>query len=231
MKRPYSLFALRQTKVPGTTVTLLTATSKMPSPSWSLPAGKACPNSHGEICGHCYAQKGCYQYPDVARAQEARFRWTVESMRSESGMQSWIATMVDAIKATKCRYFRIHDSGDFFSVAYVRAWIAVCRALPGVRFWAPTREYQTKPIGLLPVLTENPRMDALRALASLPNVTIRPSALSIGIKAPSVSGLHAGSGVNDSDATPCKAYTRAGMCGNCRLCWNAKETPISYPLH
>ena len=36
--------------VPGTTVRLLTKTSKMPGPSWSLPAHRACPRANGSIC-------------------------------------------------------------------------------------------------------------------------------------------------------------------------------------
>lgn len=229
--RSYSLSRVRAIKVPGTNTQLLTATSKMPCPSFGLPAGKACPNAHGEVCKHCYAKKGLYAFPEPQKAQAARFAWTVESMRTPLGVQTWVDTMVAAIRASKCAYFRIHDSGDFFNVQYVRAWIAVCEALPNVKFWAPTREYQSKPAGLLPVLTENPRLPALRELASLPNVTIRPSALTIGQSAPIVAGLHAGSGVNDASSKECKAYTRKGMCGSCRLCWNAKETPISYPLH
>src|SRR6516162_9609523 len=40
------------------------------------------------------------------------------------------------------KLFRIHDSGDFFSAAYANAWYEVCRQLPDIRFWAPTRAWQ-----------------------------------------------------------------------------------------
>src|SRR4030095_4598120 len=52
----------RYATVPGTTVRLLTQTSKMPGPSWSLPAHKACPRANGTICDGCYAAKGCYRF-------------------------------------------------------------------------------------------------------------------------------------------------------------------------
>jgi Gene product 88 len=38
------------------------------------------------------------------------------------------------------RWVRIHDSGDFFSDDYLRAWTGVCRAGPGVNFYCYTKE-------------------------------------------------------------------------------------------
>jgi len=115
--------------VPGTTVLLLTDTSKMPTPSWGLPAKEACPyalGGHGSICGVCYADKGSYtQYPGVKRAQRARFAWVRECLKTEAGTDEFVRVMVDAIGRTRDRatggpaeYFRVHDSGDLFSPAY-----------------------------------------------------------------------------------------------------------------
>src|SRR5215472_4947295 len=98
--------------VPGTSVRLLTQTKKMPGPSWSLPAHRACPRANGTICDGCYASRGCYQYPSTRNAQDVRFRWTVESMRTAEGLFAWIDAMVTAIEETGCQYFRVHDSGD-----------------------------------------------------------------------------------------------------------------------
>ena len=47
----------RYAVVPGTTVRLLTKTTKMPGPSWSMPAHRACPRANGAICDSCYASK------------------------------------------------------------------------------------------------------------------------------------------------------------------------------
>src|SRR4029450_9794124 len=85
---------LRYAPVPGTTVRLLTQTTKMPGPSWSLPAHKACPRANGTICDSCYAAKGCYRSSPAQNAQAARFDWTVKSMRSSAGRAQWIAAMV-----------------------------------------------------------------------------------------------------------------------------------------
>src|SRR5215831_4473 len=83
--------------VPGSTVGLLTQTSKMPGPSWSLPAHKACPRANGTICDDCYASKGCYAWRTTVHAQSVRFHWTVEAMRTPEGRAEWIAVMVAGI--------------------------------------------------------------------------------------------------------------------------------------
>ena len=217
--------------VPGTTVSLLTQTSKMPGPSWSIPAHRACPRANGTICDSCYASKGCYQYSSTRHAEDVRFRWTFESLRTADGQLAWIDTMVAGIQETGCEYFRVHDSGDMFSVRYAEAWLEVCIRLPQVKFWIPTRAWQ-QPSGPLPVF--DPLLQVLRKLAKLPNVTIRPSALNFGDHAPIVSGLHAGSTASMPDvfrAYQCPAYAQGGNCGECRACWDRKDLPVSYCRH
>jgi hypothetical protein len=218
-------------KVPGTSVGLLTQTSKMPGPSFSLPAHKACPRENGSICDSCYAAKGCYVYSRTRNAQSARFNWTVASMRTPEGRAHWVSTMTSAIAQSGCEYFRVHDSGDMFSRAYAECWYQVCKQLPQVKFWVPTRAWQ-QPSGPLPLF--DPIMGVLRVLAQLPNVTVRPSALNFGDKAPSVAGLHAGTAASFSDvflARQCPAYHQGGSCQNCRICWDEKDLPVSYSKH
>ena len=223
--------AFHYASVPGTSVRLLTQTSKMPGPSWSLPAHKACPRANGNICNDCYAEKGCYRFRGPKQAQSVRFTWTVECMRTPADRETWIAYMVDAIRETGCRYFRVHDSGDMFSVAYAECWLEVCKRLPEVLFWIPTRAWQM-PAGPLPVF--DPLLNTLRKLASLTNVTVRPSALNFGDYAPFVSGLHAGSTAGMTDvfrAYQCPAKSQGNQCGDCRACWDQKTTPIAYQRH
>jgi hypothetical protein len=118
-----------------------------------------------------------------------------------------------------------------FNVAYADCWHAVCAALPGVRFWIPTRSWQ-QPKSALPVF--DPLLNTLRKLATLPNVTVRPSALDFGDSAPVIAGLHAGSTAAVTDgrlATQCPAPQQGGNCGDCRTCWDAKDTAVSYSRH
>lgn len=227
VKRKYRRPAHRL--VPDHNVAIMSNPSKMPGFSFGLPALKACPRANGTICKQCYALKGRYIFENVVHAQEVRFAWTVESMRTDDGFQRWIAAMVRCISSTRAEYFRIHDSGDFFNARYASAWLEVCRRCPQKKFWAPTRAYQ-QPSGSLPMY--DPLLAILRQLAALPNVTVRPSALNFGDAAPVVVGLHAGSSAG-SDSAPhqCPARYQDNECGECRHCWEAKTLPVNYPIH
>jgi hypothetical protein len=48
-------------------------------------------------------------------------------MRSADGRAQWTAVMIAAIRKSRCTYFRVHDSGDMFNVAYAACWLDVCR--------------------------------------------------------------------------------------------------------
>ena len=168
---------------------------------------------------------------NVRHAQDVRFRWTAESMRSPDRARVWCATMIRAIRRTDSEYFRVHDSGDMFSPAYAYWWWRVCQDLPRIKFWVPTRAWQ-QPSGPLPIVDE--LMLQLRKLANLPNVTVRPSALNFGDHAPSVSGLHAGSTADCHDVLrvwQCPAHGQGNQCGTCRTCWDSKDLPIGYRRH
>ncbi len=233
-------------KIPETNTTVLTMTSKMPCPSWSLPARLSCPNAVKEctdgtgktsICSQCYASKGGYIiYPEVRKAQAARWDWTRECMKTPLGQAQFVRVMVEAIRQTKTAYFRVHDSGDMFSPAYANCWYRIARILTGVKFWIPTRSYQTgqSQSALLPVLnTQNGMLDILQSLAALPNVTVRPSALFFGEAAPIITGLQAGSTADYSGPKThaCDVLNRGGFCGDCRVCWNSPKTAVSYRSH
>lgn len=218
--------------IPGTTMSLLTDTSKMPSYSFSLPAKRACPGAKGSICDHCYADgRGRYGMPNVRDTQNARFAWVLKCLTTDDGVSEFVATMTLAIKWA-CRrrdtnVFRVHDSGDLFNARYARAWARIAAALPEVKFWFPTRMWHVTGATLI----------AVRELAALENVTVRPSALNVGDAAPVVDGFGNGATVKnagaelDGNETWCPAYSSGtGKCGDCRKCWDADVTVV-YPLH
>jgi len=220
---------------------VLTLTGKMPSFSFSLPARVTCPGSTiGEnlfadgslesetetVCSDCYAfERGNYRFSNVKLSQATRLEWTLASLADGTfadtiiGEISRLMVPGDPILG----FFRIDDSGDLFSVAYIEAWIKIAQACPDIRFWAPTRSY------LAPQL-----LPAILRLAALPNVTIRPSALQFDVPAPVVEGLHAGSSVHDAgepQGYACPAQTTANTCGSCRTCWLSHDVEVSYPRH
>lgn len=235
--------------VPGTTwtdargrlhgVSLLSDASKMPTLSWSLPAGDSCPwalydndakGITGTICGECYAQKGRYMMRPVANAQSVRFEWVRTCLKTAEGTDSFVAFMTEAIRAAGNSYFRGHDSGDFFCPAYVRAWARICRALPEVTFWFPTRTWRVLSMKTLSDATRSAWALALADLASLPNVRLRPSALFFNAPAPRIPGFAGGTTARDEGFT-CPAASQGNICGTCRTCFDSPEVEISYHRH
>jgi hypothetical protein len=92
---------------------------------------------------------------------------------------------VEPPEPTGRKFFRIHDSGDFFNKDYLRQWKVVADRLPDVTFWAPSRIWATK-WGVKAVNAINaprpPGHPDLRAagLAEDPlNLIIRPSGYEI----------------------------------------------------
>lgn len=223
----------------GQRTALLTDTSAMSCASWSIPAAATCPGMHAVspdcICSACYAQIGRYLQDPVSRSQWIRFSWVQNQLQSADGLRRAAETLVSGIRRCGCRFFRIHDSGDFFSARYVQLWATVARRLPDVSFWGPTRSYW------LPG-----RSTALRdidyvlrvQLATLPNVVVRPSALLWDQPAPRLLGYAAGSAaVRSADAASCricpKSLVDGGSCESvgCRTCWDKSAGPVAYLAH
>jgi hypothetical protein len=232
-----------RTCVPGSRVTLLSDASKMPSLSFSLPAGESCPwalydnvaqGVVGTICGSCYAQKGRYVMPNVANAQAVRFSWVRTCLRTAEGTDAFVSTMVSAITDAGNSYFRVHDSGDFFCPAYVDAWARICAALPEVTFWFPTRTWRVLTHPKTSAQTKSVWALALTGLCSLGNVRVRPSALFFNAPAPMVRnlipGCSAGTTARDEGFT-CPAASTGNTCGTCRTCFDSPETAVSYHRH
>jgi hypothetical protein len=221
--------------VPGTTTVLLTEARKMPCASWSLPAREACPfalTGNGTICQSCYADKGSYtQYPGVKKAQRARFAWVRNCLKSQAGVDSFVATMIEVIRRANNPYFRVHDSGDLFSPAYTWAWVRIVQALPEIKFWFPTRSWRPLTMAKISPATKIAWELALMALAAEDNVTVRPSALFFNAPAPRIPGLQAGSTAADDGSYSCPASKQDNECRDCRKCWDAPTVAISYRAH
>ena len=286
---------------------ILSWTSKMGAPSFSLPsgpiqAGGSCPGAvagqsivpanallagarrvqeiigrpvrlQQAVCQYCYATGGQYSTGQVQFAQVLRYIWTREALRTPEGTESWIAAMTYAIDNAKYlldggkvnktsyqperhegRFFRIHDSGDFFSRSYLAAWKEVADRLPDITFWAPSRYWATaKGIDVVNEVNADRR-----------NLIIRPSSFhtneapprnlgpgwaegsavfgSVGNHEQTMQQVSAGSeygafdwecqayAVNDDDKTCRNALAPDGEEG-CRVCWRYPDHIPMYILH
>ena len=203
------------------------------------------------ICQFCYAGKSNYMHRTSQYSQTARWIW-LRGLVQHHGLEGAAGRMADALRMhlgnRKNReklgenpgFFRIHDSGDFtLSPNTYMLWSLVARALPDVRFWAPTRMWT------FPKFNE-----FVRSSPPPENLTVRPSALHFEDIAPGIDGFAAGSSAHDIKTDPvkddladwiCPAYQHDGhTCANaggpkgekdCRVCWNYPDVAPSYRSH
>lgn len=174
------------------------------------------------VCSDCYATGGFYQMPSVKNQQMARRAWIARSLSHDGGTE-FVALMTDmirqAVTVTGENIFRGHDSGDFYAPAYVAAWEQICRNLPDVRFWFPTRSHAVA--NLLP---------HLQTLGALPNVVLRPSALILDEAAPVVAGLSALPTLQGHSVCPATTGEPSCDANGCRNCWNP-ALQVAYVQH
>lgn len=102
-------------------------------PMFNLPAGK---QTCGRVCEGCYAVREQKRFPAVVVARERRYQ--------ESLSDSFADEVIAEIKARKKlpKYFRVHASGDFYSLEYIQKWITIAKEFPQVTFFAYTKRFK-----------------------------------------------------------------------------------------
>jgi hypothetical protein len=121
--------------------------------TFSLPAFSTCPGATFACLLVCYALGFLF----YVKANLAKHKANWE--RAESAPEQFARDMIAEIRWKVVQIVRIHVAGDFFGVAYIRAWIKIARSCKRVKFLFYTRSWRVA--DLRPHLIE---------LASLPNV-------------------------------------------------------------
>jgi hypothetical protein len=194
--------------------------SKMPGHGYALPAyrcriGSLLQLIPKAICHYCYALRGRYLFSRVKAAMEKRF--------SSLSDPRWADAISTLICRSGDRYFRWHDSGDLKDLEHLRKIVRVCLNLPRIKFWLPTREYQT--------------VETFRRMGgAIPsNLCIRYSAHLIDGLPPRGYRMPASTVVSGSTNPPpgshvCPAPKQNNACGSCRACWDPTVKLVSYHL-
>ena len=185
------------------------APSKMPGPSYNLPAtqcitGAKLAKIPGSVCHGCYALKGRYRFNNVKAAMARR----LEAL----GHPDWIAAMTVLIKGEPV--FRWHDSGDLQSPEHLKAIFEVCKNTPETRHWMPTREAR---------------------FLRLMDPDVIPKNLIIRFSSHMVDQQPVGwwpwtSTVSTGGKT-CPAKDQGNECKSCRACWDRNVSNVTYPKH
>jgi hypothetical protein len=194
--------------------------SKMPGHGYALPARRCRLGSllqliPKSVCHYCYALRGRYLFRVVQRAMEKRFASLADPR--------WVEAVSTLIYRSGDRYFRWNDSGDLQGLEHLQKIVRVCLNLPRVKFWLPTREYQT--------------VEAYRRMGGpIPaNLCIRYSVHLVDGSPPvrygmPTSSVHSGKSPIPAAAHVCPAPKQNMKCGNCRACWDPSVKIVSYHL-
>lgn len=198
----------------------LSKPSKMPCPGYSIPAsncvqGGKLRNVTNSVCSKCYATSGMYNFPAVKNALSRRAAlW--------NSNPNWVADISELLRLVNPTHFRWFDAGDLQSVQQLGQIVEVARRTPTVRHWLPTKEY-----GIVQTW--------VRAGNTIPeNLTIRLSGYFIDGPTPDAGASKLGctvSGVSSNGQHTCPAYSQAGKCGSCRMCWDKMVQKVVYKLH
>ena len=99
-------------------------------PAYKSATGRVICGMADECIKFCYARKGAYIWSNVQPAFENRYKL--------SKTNYFIGAMNDEIKRKKPDYVRVHDSGDYYSKAYLQKWIKIAIHNPDVKFYSYT---------------------------------------------------------------------------------------------
>tara|TARA_R100001230_G_C5643267_1_gene149140 strand:+ start:332 stop:1048 length:717 start_codon:yes stop_codon:yes gene_type:complete len=124
---------------------------------FDLPSGRTCPmasechsyavlNKDGRLTVkdgdnnkfRCFAASQEAQYPNVYKSRKYNFDLILKTLNSKNGFYKTYELINDSIQKHKTKNInkvRIHSSGDFFNGQYLRAWLAVARLNPNLKFY------------------------------------------------------------------------------------------------
>ena len=190
----------------------LSAPSKMPGPSFNLPAaacitGAKLVNVKGSTCSGCYALKGRYRFGNVQTALKRRL--------AKLHDPRWIESMVVLIDSAPV--FRWHDSGDIQSVQHLKNIFEVCKRTAGTSHWLPTRESRFLKLMDPDVVPKN-----LKIVLSdhMNDQQVAPTWW------PYTSGV-----TTNNELVTCPASKQGNKCLDCRKCWDRGTKRVIYGKH
>jgi hypothetical protein len=108
--------------------------------TFSLPAQFTCPFA-GECKKFCYAKKGNYCFKTVKAKHEANRMASLEDNFTDLINIELLALRKQAAKKGLTLVIRLHDTGDFYNVEYIKKWAQIIEQNPDVEFYAYTKAW------------------------------------------------------------------------------------------
>jgi len=116
-------------------LTISPGNMKVKFPIFNLPAQGTCPGSTPMCEEACYAMKAQRQYPDARESRERNLKLS-KTKEFIKEVNAWFKS-----KRKPVKYFRIHESGDFYDQEYLDKWIEIAKAQPKTKFLAYTKSF------------------------------------------------------------------------------------------
>ena len=98
---------------------------------FNLPAISSCPFAL-DCIKYCYADKGSYLYKNVQDKNKYNYELTKNPLKFKDLIQKELISK-------RVEYVRIHSSGDFYSMKYLKTWIDIAKNNPSVIFYGYTK--------------------------------------------------------------------------------------------
>lgn len=181
-------------------------------PAWSLLPFVTCRNARA--CGNlCYVNGILSRYPNVAKT------WAENTAAAMDG--SFEKTVSAWVAWNRPRYFRIHVSGDFFSLDYFKAWVRIARKNRGTKFLAFSKSFDI----IRAFLAEGGRIPKnLSVLLSVWPTMEEPSDL--------MDRFPVSRALRPTDAQVPGAIPCTGNCAACLGCWALSAGGVvTFPIH
>lgn len=198
---------------------------------WNLPAVKTCPFRTAMCEKSCYARKAERVYPQVLPSRERNY---IDSLEDDF-TENMIYTLENELKSKKYTgkkvVFRIHESGDFYSLEYTRKWVEIARHFldnPQIVFLAYTKSIIY--FGLPSYGTEIPENMVVRSSLwadSKPEVVMLTERLNLPIYTALSEQDMETERANGHKFAECKCEN----CATCGLCWNKKARDVICKIH
>lgn len=125
---------------------------------WNLPVVVTCPGASGWCLRHCYnADLRTEKFPIEGWAKNLAYYF-----QDRDGLQRRLVNELGHFNGLQA--VRIHSSGDFFEIEYIRFWSEIIVQTPEIKYWAYTRSWTDEK--LIEVLNEIRSLKNLQLFAS-----------------------------------------------------------------
>ena len=128
-------------------------------PAYKTKTGKTvCPFAK-DCIKYCFANKGTFRYPVVINKYENNYKLSKQS--------NFIQLIQNEIDCKKISHIRVHNSGDFYSKAYLNKWLKLASNNPDIIFYGYTKSIplfkalKTVPVNFVFVYSTGSKVDHL----------------------------------------------------------------------